>query len=102
MDEDRVWLSGDPHVTGTASKAEAVNKRSMVRVIRNGLQTDLLWDAPAADCSPGTQWVPGGADAPADCTHEKSLQIQAFSRAADGIRTHDLLHGKQSMQRRIL
>jgi hypothetical protein len=35
------------------------------------------------------------ADAPADCAHEKDLQMQVFSRAADGIRTHDLLHGNQ-------
>jgi hypothetical protein len=27
--------------------------------------------------------------------NKKDLQMQAFSRAADGIRTHDLLHGKQ-------
>jgi hypothetical protein len=68
-----------------------------VRVIRNCLQTDLFWDAPAADCSPGTHLVPGGADAPADCTHKKSLQMQVFSRAAEGIRTLDLLHGKQTL-----
>jgi hypothetical protein len=30
-----------------------------------------------------------------DCPHEKDLQMQAFSEAADGIRTYDLLHGKQ-------
>ena len=35
------------------------------------------------------------ANAPANCAHEKDLQMQAFSEAADGIRTHDLLHGKQ-------
>jgi hypothetical protein len=35
------------------------------------------------------------ADAQADCAREKGLQMQAFSRAADGIRTLDLLHGKQ-------
>jgi hypothetical protein len=28
---------------------------------------------------------------------QKRLQIQTFSEAADGIRTHDLLHGKQSV-----
>jgi hypothetical protein len=31
------------------------------------------------------------ADALGDCPSEKDLQMQAFSRAADGIRTHDLL-----------
>ncbi len=33
---------------------------------------------------------------PGDCCNEKDLQTQAFLRAADGIRTRDLLHGKQS------
>jgi hypothetical protein len=37
------------------------------------------------------------ANAPANCAHEKGLQMQAFSEAADGIRTHDLLHGKQTL-----
>jgi hypothetical protein len=32
-----------------------------------------------------------------DCYNEKVMQIQAFSRAAEGIRTLDLLHGKQSL-----
>jgi hypothetical protein len=44
-----------------------------------------------------TQWLPVDADAPADCAHKKDLQMQAFLRAADGIRTHDLLHGKQTL-----
>jgi hypothetical protein len=35
------------------------------------------------------------ADAPADGPNEKDLQMQAFPRAAEGIRTLDLLHGKQ-------
>jgi hypothetical protein len=48
----------------------------------------------------GTHWVPVDAHAPADGFHEKDLQMQAFSEAADGIRTHDLLHGKQSVQPR--
>jgi hypothetical protein len=37
------------------------------------------------------------ADAQADCAREKGLQMQAFSRAAEGIRTLDLLHGKQDV-----
>jgi hypothetical protein len=44
---------------------------------------------------PGAYWVPVDANAPADCAHEKDLQMQAFSEAAEGIRTLDLLHGKQ-------
>jgi hypothetical protein len=37
------------------------------------------------------------ADAQADCAHEKDPQTRAFLRAADGIRTLDLLHGKQNV-----
>jgi hypothetical protein len=40
-------------------------------------------------------WVDG--DALADWRVEKDLQIVAFFEAADGIRTHDLLHGKQNV-----
>jgi hypothetical protein len=29
--------------------------------------------------------------------HEKDLQMQAFPKAAEGIRTLDLLHGKQTL-----
>ena len=35
------------------------------------------------------------ADAQADCARQKGLQMQAFPEAAEGIRTLDLLHGKQ-------
>ena len=41
------------------------------------------------------------ANAPAGCPIEKDLQMQAFSRAAEGIRTLDLLHGKQNVGERI-
>jgi hypothetical protein len=37
------------------------------------------------------------ANALADWRDEKDLQMQAFSRAAEGIRTLDLLHGKQTL-----
>ena len=43
------------------------------------------------------QSLSGDADALLDCYNEKVLQMQAFPEAADGIRTHDLLHGKQYM-----
>jgi hypothetical protein len=36
------------------------------------------------------------ADEQADCARKKGLQIQAFLRAAEGIRTLDLLHGKKN------
>jgi hypothetical protein len=41
------------------------------------------------------------ANEPADCAHEKDLQTQAFSRAAEGIRTLDILHGKQDPRVRL-
>jgi hypothetical protein len=52
-------------------------------------------EALTARSSVATQWLPVDANAPADCVHENDLQMQVFLRAADGIRTHDLLHGKQ-------
>jgi hypothetical protein len=44
-----------------------------------------------------TTYVGGGDVFSHQPTHEKGLHMQAFSRAADGIRTHDLLHGKQTL-----
>jgi hypothetical protein len=40
------------------------------------------------------------ADALIDCRDEKDLQIGRVFQAADGIRTHDLLHGKQTLRSR--
>jgi hypothetical protein len=37
-----------------------------------------------------------------DCAKVKDLQMQAFARAADGIRTLDLLPGKQNVPCRFL
>jgi hypothetical protein len=36
-------------------------------------------------------------NAPANCADEKDLQMQRFPEAAEGIRTLDLLHGKQTL-----
>jgi hypothetical protein len=44
-----------------------------------------------------TQWLPLHATAPADCAQQKDLQLRPCSEAAEGIRTLDLLHGKQSV-----
>jgi hypothetical protein len=41
------------------------------------------------------QSLSSDADALLDYYNEKALQMQAFLRAAEGIRTLDLLHGKQ-------
>jgi hypothetical protein len=40
--------------------------------------------------------VPSDAHALSDCLEQKDLQMQAFSEAAEGIRTLDLLHGKKN------
>jgi hypothetical protein len=61
------------------------------------LQTSRFLTPLAAGLAAATQWLPVDANALADCAHEKDLQMQAFSEAADGIRTHDLLHGKQTL-----
>ena len=68
---------------------------------RIGLQTERFLgtadDRPAA--SPES--VRPDADAQADCARKKGLQIQAFFEAAEGIRTLDLLHGKQYILRHL-
>jgi hypothetical protein len=60
----------------------------------------LLGDRSACCAAASVRRVSADADALPDWRHEKDLQTQAFSRAADGIRTHDLLHGKQNPRRR--
>jgi hypothetical protein len=72
-----------------------------VRVPTNGLQTSRFVTPPAAGWPAATHWLPVDANAPADCVNEKDLQMQAFFEAAEGIRTLDLLHGKQSLQLRF-
>jgi len=44
-----------------------------------------------------TELTQADADELSDCAQEKALQMQAFSEAAEGIRTLDLLHGKQTL-----
>jgi hypothetical protein len=69
-----------------------------------GLQTPAnkaAFMTPLAALAAATQWLPVDANAPDDCAHKKDLQTQAFHEAAEGIRTLDLLHGKQSVQRRF-
>jgi hypothetical protein len=38
------------------------------------------------------------SDALANGPHEKSVRGKPFAQAADGTRTHDLLHGKQYVE----
>ena len=71
-------------------------RRTLVRTTRNrpayrAFSLEPADDRPAA--SPVS--VRHDADAQAACSHEKGLQMQAFFGAAEGIRTLDLLHGKQ-------
>jgi hypothetical protein len=61
------------------------------------LQTGHFLTRAGRDWATTTQWLPGDANAPADCAHKKDLQIQAVFEAAEGIRTLDLLHGKQTL-----
>jgi hypothetical protein len=53
--------------------------------------------SPMTDLAVSPLSVHGCANAQADWPHEKDLQTQAFLRAAEGIRTLDLLHGKQTL-----
>jgi hypothetical protein len=75
-----------------------------------GLQKDFGSDERESACKPGVfleavddrpaaspESVRPDADEQGDCRNEKGLQIQAFPRAAEGIRTLDLLHGKQTL-----
>jgi hypothetical protein len=64
----------------------------------NGLQTSRFVTSPAAGWPAATHWLPVDSNAPADCVNEKDLQMPAFSEAAEGIRTLDLLHGRQNVR----
>jgi hypothetical protein len=61
-----------------------------------GLQTGRFLEAADDRRTASPESVRPDADEQGDCAHEKDLQMQAFSKAAEGIRTLDLLHGKQS------
>jgi hypothetical protein len=58
---------------------------------------ERLWERPDGAPCTGPQWVHTDADALADWRDEKGLQIAGFHEAAEGIRTLDLLHGKQTL-----
>ena len=73
-----------------------------------GLQNDFSSDERESACKSGVfleaaddrrtaspESVRPDADGQRDCNNEKDLQMRSFSRAAEGIRTLDLLHGKQ-------
>src|ERR671926_127756 len=50
----------------------------------------------------GSSDSPRDSDAPVNCAHRKKTSFcRRFVKAAEGIRTLDLLHGKQSLRRRF-
>jgi hypothetical protein len=69
----------------------------MVRVANKCLQTIVFRSVTPRGLPVSPLSVRGDADAPSDCRDEKDLQMQAFCEAAEGIRTLDLLHGKQTL-----
>ena len=91
------------HQPGAVDSRSAARgrRRSKVLVARNRLQRSTL--GPLARSARGTivQSLSAEADALPDCPKQKDLQIQAFSEAAEGIRTLDLLHGKQNVYGRF-
>jgi hypothetical protein len=71
-------------------------RRSKVLVARNRLLNSTFRPRPRVATDTIVQSLSGDADALLDYYNEKALQMHAFLRAADGIRTHDLLHGKKN------
>jgi hypothetical protein len=89
---------GQEHLPGAVDLDPLQGRRSSkVLVARNRLLKSTFRPRPRVAADTIVQSLSGDADAPADCAHEKDLQMQASPRAADGIRTHDLLHGKRSV-----
>jgi hypothetical protein len=72
-------------------------RSSKVLVARNRLLKSTFRPRPRVATDTIVQSLSGDADALLDCYNEKALQMQAFLRAAEGIRTLDLLHGKQTL-----
>jgi hypothetical protein len=68
-----------------------------VLVARNRLLKSTFRPRPRVAADTIVRSLSGDADALLDCAHENALQMRAFSRAAEGIRTLDLLHGKQKV-----
>ena len=87
---------GQEHLPGAVDLDPLQGGRSSkVLVARNRLRRSTFRPRPRVAADTIVQSLTGDADALLDCAHEKGLQMQAFSEAAEGIRTLDLLHGKQ-------
>jgi hypothetical protein len=81
--------------------AQKVSGSSHQQTACKGAEAHRFRGARAAGCAAGCPMGARRRNAPADCAHEKGLQTQAFPEAAEGIRTLDLLHGKQGVRRRL-
>ena len=88
---------GHEHLSAVDLDPLQGRRSSKVLVVRNRLLKSTFRPRPRVAADTIVQSLSGDADALRDCWNEKGLQMQAFSRAADGIRTHDLLHGKQTL-----
>ena len=87
---------GQEHLPGAVDLDPLQGRRSSkVLVARNRLLKSTFRPRPRVAADTIVQSLSGDADALLDCYNEKDLQMQVFSRAAEGIRTLDLLHGKQ-------
>jgi hypothetical protein len=89
---------GQEHLPGAVDLDPLQGRRSSkVLVARNRLLKSTFRPRPRVAADTIVQSLSGNADALLDCYNEKVLQMQAFLEAADGIRTHDLLHGKRNV-----
>jgi len=89
---------GQEHLPGAVSLDPLRGRRSSkVLVARNRLLKSTFRARPRVAADTIVQSLSGDADAPADCATRKACKCKAFSRAAEGIRTLDLLHGKQNV-----
>ena len=89
---------GQEHLPGAVDLDPLQGRRSSkVLVARNRLLKSTFRPRPRVAADTIVQSLSGDAYAPLDCYNEKVVQMQAFFEAAEGIRTLDLLHGKQSL-----
>jgi hypothetical protein len=90
---------GQEHLAGAVDLDPLQGRRSSkVLVARNRLLKSTFRPRPRVAADTIVQSLSGVADALFDCYNENDLQMQAFSRAAEGIRTLDLLHGPRPQE----
>jgi hypothetical protein len=90
---------GQEHLAGAVDLDPLQGRRSSkVLVARNRLLKSTFRPRPRVAADTIVQSLSGVADALLDCYNENDLQMQAFSRAAEGIRTLDLLHGPRPQE----